>query len=152
MVVNNSHHNDHDHIETGGNNKGDFDNDHDHTTYEQPVQPEQHVQAEQPVQPKEHVEHLRISSCQPSYLVDYVIQPKVKCERRLLSKDNEPSSFKEAKDLKKWRDSCKEEIISINKSKIWVQVVKPSHIKVIGLKWVFKIKKDAEGTINKFKS
>ena len=61
MVVNNSHHNDHNHIETGGNKEGDFDNDHDHTTDEdviedqhqsvqphQPVQPEQHVHAEQP--------------------------------------------------------------------------------------------------------
>lgn len=75
-MVKNSHHNDHDHIETGGNNKGDFDNDQDHTTYEQPVQPEQHVQAEQPVQPKEHVEHLRRSSCQRAIWLIMLFNPK----------------------------------------------------------------------------
>ena len=140
-MVNNSHHNDHDHIETGGNNEGDFDNNHDHTTDEnviedqhQPVQPEQHVHAEQPVHQEEPVQHLRRSSYQPSYLVDYVLQAKEECERLLHSKDNEPRSFKEAKDLKEWRDACKEEIISINKNKIWIRVDKPSHIKVTGHK------------------
>ncbi|KAL0652002.1 hypothetical protein Bca4012_094693 [Brassica carinata] len=143
----------------GGNNEGDFDNDDDHTTYEDLIedqhlslQPEQHVQTEQPAQSEEHVQHLRRSSCQPTYLLDYVLQSKEECERLLLSKNNEPSNFKEAKDLKEWRDACKEEIVSINKNKIWFQVDKPIHIKVIGLKWVFKIKKDADGTIDMFKS
>ena len=54
--------------------------------------------------------------------------------------------------MKEWRVAWKEEIISINKNKIWIQVDKPSNIKVISLKWVFKIKKDVDGTINKFKS
>lgn len=43
-----------------------------------------------------------------------------------------------------------EEIVSINKNKTWVLVEKPSHIKVIGPKWVFKIKKNADETINKY--
>ena len=51
--------------------------------------------------------------------------------------------------MKEWKDAYMEEVISINKNKIWIRVDKPSHINVIGLKWVFKIKKDADGTINK---
>ncbi|WZZ65526.1 hypothetical protein YC2023_076896 [Brassica napus] len=57
VVVNNSHHNDHDHVRTGGSNEDDFDSDHNITDADQhqPVQPEQHVQAEQLVQLEEHV-------------------------------------------------------------------------------------------------
>ena len=63
-----------------------------------------------------------------------------------------PSHYKEAKGSAKWRQACKEEIDSINKNKTWSLIDKPSETKVIGLKWIFKIKKNVDGTINKYKA
>ncbi|XP_026398174.1 uncharacterized protein LOC113293947 [Papaver somniferum] len=52
----------------------------------------------------------------------------------------------------KWTQACREEIVSINRNKTWILVDKPAGVKVIGLKWVFKIKRNADGTINKYKA
>ena len=35
---------------------------------------------------------------------------------------------------------------------MWVLLDKPARVKVIGLKWIFKIKRNADGSINKYKS
>lgn len=45
-----------------------------------------------------------------------------------------------------------DEIESIVKNETWILVEKPNGVKVIGLKWIFKIKRNADGSINKFKS
>lgn len=53
---------------------------------------------------------------------------------------------------KVWRDACEDEIESIVKNKTWDLVELPPGAKAIGLKWVFKIKRNADGSINKYKS
>ncbi|MBW1279537.1 hypothetical protein, partial [Escherichia coli] len=75
---------------------------------------------------------------QPRYLDDYVLQAGEECERLLLAINDEPRNFKEAKGSLKWTNACEEEIVSINKNKTWYLVDKPSGVKVIGLKWIFK--------------
>ena len=54
--------------------------------------------------------------------------------------------------MKVWIDACKDEIFSIEKNNTWELVVLPSGVKPIGLKWVFKIKHNADGSISKFKA
>lgn len=61
-------------------------------------------------------------------------------------------NFQEAKESVEWTKACQEEIDSINKNKTWDLGEKPHGVKVIGLKWVFNIKRNADRTINKFKS
>lgn len=51
-----------------------------------------------------------------------------------------------------WREACKEEIGSIIKNKTWDLVNLPGGAKPIGLKWVFKIKRNSDGSINKHKA
>lgn len=51
-----------------------------------------------------------------------------------------------------WRDACEEEIKSIVKNKTWDLVELPPGAKPIGLKWICKIKRNADGSINKHKS
>lgn len=51
-----------------------------------------------------------------------------------------------------WRDACEEEITSIKKNKTWTLVDLPYGCKAIGLKWVFRIKRNADGSIKKFKA
>ena len=93
----------------------------------------------------------RISK-KPAYLDDYIYLAEVEGERLLLLLNEEPWDFKAAMEEKVWRDACEEEIKSIVKNKTWVLVDLPSDAKPIGLKWIFKIKRTAEGSINKYKS
>lgn len=105
----------------------------------------------------EDLEHLprrstRISS-KPSYLDDYVLMSKViETERLLLLDNEEPWDWDEAKEERVWRDACEDEIISIKKNKTWTLVELPVGCKAIGLKWVFKIKRNADGSVRKYKA
>ena len=93
----------------------------------------------------------RISK-KPAYLDDYIYLAEVEGERLLLLLNGEPWDFKTAMEEKVWRDACEEEIKSIVKNKTWILVDLPSDAKLIGLKWIFKIKRNADGSINKYKS
>ncbi|KAG7584577.1 Integrase catalytic core [Arabidopsis suecica] len=88
----------------------------------------------------------------PSYLQDYVLIAEYECERLLLAINEEPWDYNEAKESKEWRDACTEEITSIEKNRTWDLVDLPTGAKPIGLKWVFKIKRNADGSINKYKA
>ncbi|CAH9069840.1 unnamed protein product [Cuscuta europaea] len=66
--------------------------------------------------------------------------------------DCEPLSFQEATRNKKWRDAMDDEIKSIVKNKTWELATLPPKHKAIGVKWVFKIKKNAKGEVEKYKA
>ncbi|XP_022558682.2 uncharacterized protein LOC111206341 [Brassica napus] len=93
----------------------------------------------------------RISK-KPGYLDDYVYLADVEGERLLLLINDEPWDFSEAIEEKVWKDACKEEIASIVKNNTWELVDLPLGAKPIGLKWVFKIKRNSDGSISKHKS
>ena len=92
------------------------------------------------------------ASTKPPYLEDYILLAEVECERLLMIINNEPWNFSEAKEQKVWIDACRDEIFSIEKNNTWVLVDLPKGFKPIGLKWVFKIKRNADGSINKYKA
>jgi hypothetical protein len=46
----------------------------------------------------------------------------------------------------------KEELTMIEKNETWMLVDRPVHNKVIGVKWIFKTKLNADGSINKHKA
>ncbi|KAD7116621.1 hypothetical protein E3N88_03889 [Mikania micrantha] len=73
-------------------------------------------------------------------------------EAELLLLDEEPRSYAEAKDEKNWQDAMRAEIASIEKNNTWILTDLPKGVKPIGLKWVFKTKKDAQGRITKHKA
>lgn len=92
-------------------------------------------------------------SVKPAYLDDYVlISEMLETERILLYLNEEPWDWSEAKNKKVWRDACEDEIASIKKNKTWTLVDLPDGCKAIGLKWVFKLKRNADGSINKYKA
>ena len=66
--------------------------------------------------------------------------------------NDEPWDYNEAKEHKVWVDACKDEIYSIEKNNTWMLVDLPLGVKPIGLKWVFKIKRNTDGIISKFKA
>ena len=92
-------------------------------------------------------------STKPSYLDDYVLMSEIlETERILLMINEEPWDWNEAKDDKVWREACEDEISSIRKNKTWTLVELPEGCKAIGLKWIFKIKRNADGSISKYKA
>nr|GEV86236.1 retrovirus-related Pol polyprotein from transposon TNT 1-94 [Tanacetum cinerariifolium] len=72
-------------------------------------------------------------------------------KKLLLAKD-EPKNYKEASRDQKWIEAIKVELDSINRNNTWELTTLPKGHKAIGLKWVFKTKKDASGNIIKHKA
>jgi hypothetical protein len=64
----------------------------------------------------------------------------------------EPKSVAEALSEQSWRKAMEEEMKAIHENQTWVSCVLPPKQKAIGLKWVFKVKKDPEGNIVKHKA
>uniref|UniRef100_A0ACD5Z920 Uncharacterized protein n=1 Tax=Avena sativa TaxID=4498 RepID=A0ACD5Z920_AVESA len=64
----------------------------------------------------------------------------------------EPSNFQEANSNAAWRAAMKEEISSIEGNGTWELTSLPHGQKPIGLKWVYKIKRDSTGKIAKYKA
>lgn len=102
------------------------------------------------------------ASNKPSYLDDYELLCeedegyetlcKIETEHLLMLANDEPWSYEEARNLKVWRDACKDEISSIVKNDTWILVDLPAKCKAIGLKWIFKVKRNSDGSINKYKA
>ncbi|KAD4179957.1 hypothetical protein E3N88_28548 [Mikania micrantha] len=81
----------------------------------------------------------------------YERAPKIETTE-LLFTEEEPQNYKEASVDKKWIEAMQAEIDSINKNNTWNLTDLPSNHKAIGLKWVFKTKRDASGNIIKHKA
>lgn len=93
----------------------------------------------------------RIKS-KPKYLEDYVLLSEEEGEILLMFLNDEPPNFEEAKKYKEWVRVCEDEIESITRLECWELVDLPPGAKPIGFKWIFKIKRNSNGSINKSKS
>nr|GEY06907.1 retrotransposon protein, putative, Ty3-gypsy subclass [Tanacetum cinerariifolium] len=72
--------------------------------------------------------------------------------KTLLLTEEEPRNYKEASTDKKWIKAMEIELDSINKNNTWILTALPVNQKAIGLKWVFKPKRDAKENIIKYKA
>nr|GFA12011.1 zinc finger, CCHC-type [Tanacetum cinerariifolium] len=79
-------------------------------------------------------------------------QAPVVQSNELLLLEEEPRNYKEAAQDKKWIEAMQIEIDSINKNKTWKLATLQDNQKSIGLKWVFKTKRDGNGNIIKHKA
>jgi hypothetical protein len=73
-------------------------------------------------------------------------------EHLLLASDTEPSTFAEAQQHECWRLAMLDEMTAIEANGTWELADPPHHLRPIGLKWVYKAKKDAAGIISKYKA
>ena len=67
----------------------------------------------------------------------------------------EPNSFSDAMerhDRQLWLKAMENEIASLNTNDVWDLVELPKGRKVVGSKWVFKVKRDLDGNINRYKA
>lgn len=77
---------------------------------------------------------------------------KLHFDSLLLASEDEPRSFGEAENDAAWRASMKEEMDSIERNGTWELVNLPRGHRPIGLRWVFKIKKNEAGDVIKHKA
>nr|GEX11480.1 ribonuclease H-like domain, reverse transcriptase, RNA-dependent DNA polymerase [Tanacetum cinerariifolium] len=70
----------------------------------------------------------------------------------LLLAEDEPRNYKEASSDQKWIEATKVELDSINRNITWELTTLPKGHKAIGLKWVFKTKKDVNKNIIRHKA
>jgi hypothetical protein len=72
-------------------------------------------------------------------------------ELHAISSD-EPASFDEAERSPRWRKAMMEEMESIEDNKTWALADLPPGRNAVGLKWVFKVKRDEHGAVSKHKA
>ena len=64
----------------------------------------------------------------------------------------EPTSVSEAQTNQNWLDAMKKEVDSLHDNSVWELVELPADRKAVGSKWVFKMKTNADGSIERFKA
>ncbi|CAL8170379.1 unnamed protein product [Prunus armeniaca] len=64
----------------------------------------------------------------------------------------EPSSFKAASQSPEWQSAMREEIEALHAQGTWDLVPLPAHKNLVGCKWVYRIKKNADGSIARHKA
>ncbi|WVZ62952.1 hypothetical protein U9M48_012640 [Paspalum notatum var. saurae] len=68
------------------------------------------------------------------------------------SSAEEPPSFAAAEQDKSWRQAMLEEMSSIQENQTWELVDPPANCRPIGLKWVYKVKRDEHGEVVRHKA
>ncbi|KAG7597280.1 Zinc finger CCHC-type [Arabidopsis suecica] len=113
---------------------------------------EEHNESQKQNQPQPKLRTSQRQVSKPKYLDDYVLFAEVESERLLSIINEEPRDFYEASESKEWIQVCEDEIHSIAKNKTWNLEDLPIGVKPIGLKWIFKLKSNSDGSINKHKA
>ena len=86
------------------------------------------------------------------YVIDHAPTCALEYSRLCLSAAEEPASVQEALDEPTWRSAMEAEMESIRSNDTWVPATLPAGHRAIGLKWVFKVKRDLDGRIVKHKA
>ncbi|KAM3001281.1 hypothetical protein FF2_037593 [Malus domestica] len=64
----------------------------------------------------------------------------------------EPTCFRQAASLSHWQHAMQEEYDSLRIQGTWNLVPAPNHRSIIGSKWVYKVKRNPDGTVSRYKA
>jgi len=64
----------------------------------------------------------------------------------------EPSTYEQAVKHREWRNAMQEEDQPIMKNDVWEIIPRPSDKSIVASKWVYKIKRTVDGSIDKYKA
>lgn len=64
----------------------------------------------------------------------------------------EPKTNAEANKLECWKKAMQVELMALEQTGTWNFVDLPPNVKPIGYRWVFKIKRNADGSIERYKA
>ncbi|MCH79360.1 retrovirus-related Pol polyprotein from transposon TNT 1-94 [Trifolium medium] len=96
--------------------------------------------------------HEQITTPQPSQNHTMITRSKARANPTLLLTHFEPTTAKQALQSSEWVKAMQEEYNALMKNNTWTLVDPPNHKRPIGCKWVFRIKENPDGTINKYKA
>ena len=68
-----------------------------------------------------------------------------------VAKVREPESYVEASQDAKWQSAMEEEMWALDVNNTWDLVDPPRHWKQIRCKWVYKVKYNVDGSVNRYK-
>ena len=63
-----------------------------------------------------------------------------------------PKNWKEAKQDPRWKEAMLEELAALEKNDTWELVPSPPGKKVVGCKWVYTVKQNPEGKVERYKA
>jgi len=69
-----------------------------------------------------------------------------------LTSEIEPLSYQEAILKSCWKEAMKDEIEALKLNKTWEIVETPKNVKPIGCRWVYKIKRKPDGSVERYKA
>ncbi|CAA6661430.1 unnamed protein product [Spirodela intermedia] len=114
--------------------------------------------------PSVHIDHLDANHddaplrfCKIDNIVG-LASPRGLASRALIAKElhtvssDEPVSFVEVEGHPSWRKAMEEEMASIEENRTWSLVDLPHGRRAIGLKWVYKVKRDENRAVAKYKA
>ena len=64
----------------------------------------------------------------------------------------EPETFSEAAKDPRWIEAMNEEMQALRKNETWDLVPTSPHKKAIGCRWIYKVKYNADGSVNRYKA
>ena len=64
----------------------------------------------------------------------------------------EPKTYKQASIIPHWQHAMTNEIIALEQNKTWDLVILPPNKFVIGCKWIYKVKFQADGQVERYKA
>lgn len=65
---------------------------------------------------------------------------------------SEPSTYLEASKHPCWVEAMHKELTALDKNRTWTIVDKPAGVTPIGYKWIYKVKRKADGTLERYKA
>ncbi|XP_074266172.1 uncharacterized protein LOC141588638 [Silene latifolia] len=110
-----------------------------------------------PINPSTHVLTATSSSSGTKYPISQFIDySKFSTNRKIflaaVTENYEPNSFKEAMQVPQWQEAMKNEIAALERNNTWTLEMLPPNKKAIASKWVYKIKYNADGSIERYKA
>ncbi|KAL2232264.1 UNVERIFIED_CONTAM: Retrovirus-related Pol polyprotein from transposon RE1 [Sesamum indicum] len=95
---------------------------------------------------------LRDFICHTSHLPPYSFTPTHCDFLAVLSTVREPSCYNQAKDHEEWREAMQNELRALETNHTWEVTDLPPGKKPIGSKWIYKIKLNPDGSIERYKA
>ncbi|MCO5575141.1 hypothetical protein L7F22_028938 [Adiantum nelumboides] len=70
----------------------------------------------------------------------------------MVAQDVEPTCFEETVENDKWQEAMNEEMDALYGNETWELVPLPKGKKPIGCRWVYKVKNNSDGSVNRYKA
>ncbi|KAI3788025.1 hypothetical protein L2E82_00620 [Cichorium intybus] len=80
------------------------------------------------------------------------LSPKYKSFALSLSETQVPRTIQEAKSKKEWADAVTEELNALQEKNTWSYTKLPPGKRAVGSKWVFTVKYNSDGSVNRYKA